>query len=160
MVRRVVVDGVPMEVETLSDDLIRVGDRIHSVSAVPAGPGRLSLLCGHASYIVRAGGGFVYVGSERVQVRLEDPRAFQRGGRQALTEGKQALSAPMPGRVVRLLKTVGARVSPGDGIVVVEAMKMQNELKAAQAGTVRSIAVAEGDAVTAGQVLATIEQDG
>jgi biotin carboxyl carrier protein len=102
--------------------------------------------------------GDLFVDSQRLRVAVIDPRAFKRGSRQSLSEGKQALTAPMPGRVVRVLKSAGAVVEPGEGIVVVEAMKMQNELKAARSGTVSSIAVAEGDAVVAGQVLATIEQ--
>jgi biotin carboxyl carrier protein len=63
----------------------------------------------------------------------------------------------MPGKVVRVLVTVGDAVEPGQGIVVVEAMKMQNELKAPRAGKVTGIAAKVGATVTAGEVLATIE---
>ena len=60
----------------------------------------------------------------------------------------------MPGKVVRLLVSQGDPVEAGQGIAVVEAMKMQNEMKSARAGTVISLSVKEGDTVSAGQVLA------
>jgi biotin carboxyl carrier protein len=65
--------------------------------------------------------------------------------------------ASMPGKVVRVLTEVGARVAAGDGIIVVEAMKMQNEMKAPKAGVVISINAEEGATVNAGDVLAVIE---
>ncbi len=64
---------------------------------------------------------------------------------------------PMPGKVVRVLVAVGSRVEMGAGIAVVEAMKMQNEMKAPKAGTVVSLSVAAGATVNAGDVLAVIE---
>jgi biotin carboxyl carrier protein len=63
----------------------------------------------------------------------------------------------MPGKVVRVLVAVGDAVEAGQGVVVVEAMKMQNELKAPRAGTVIAMAAGIGATVTAGEVLATIE---
>jgi biotin carboxyl carrier protein len=65
--------------------------------------------------------------------------------------------APMPGKVVRLLVEVGAHVEAGAGIVVVEAMKMQNEMKSPKAGVVISLSVIAGATVNAGDVLAEIE---
>jgi biotin carboxyl carrier protein len=63
----------------------------------------------------------------------------------------------MPGKVVRLLVKAGDSVKSGDGIIVVEAMKMENELKAPAPGTVKEIRVAEGKAVSAGEVLVVLE---
>ena len=63
----------------------------------------------------------------------------------------------MPGKIVRLLVKEGDAVEPGQGIVVMEAMKMQNELKAQRAGAVTSLPIAEGATVAAGEVLALIE---
>jgi biotin carboxyl carrier protein len=63
----------------------------------------------------------------------------------------------MPGRIVRVLAVQGDEVEAGQGIVVVEAMKMQNEMKAPRAGRVTSIAVKVGDSVNAGALLATVE---
>jgi biotin carboxyl carrier protein len=63
----------------------------------------------------------------------------------------------MPGKIVRVLVREGDAVEPGQGIVVMEAMKMQNELKALRAGAVTALPVTEGAAVAAGEVLAIIE---
>lgn len=71
--------------------------------------------------------------------------------------GTAEITAPMPGKVVRVLVEAGQAVEAGAGLVVVEAMKMQNELKAPRAGAVVSIDVAAGDTVEAGALLAVIE---
>jgi biotin carboxyl carrier protein len=68
-----------------------------------------------------------------------------------------AIKAPMPGRVVRVLVGVGDRVAARQGLVVVEAMKMENELRAPREGTVQDVLVAAGAAVDAGAVLVIIE---
>ncbi|HYL79431.1 MAG TPA: biotin/lipoyl-containing protein, partial [Candidatus Acidoferrum sp.] len=70
--------------------------------------------------------------------------------------GKKSVSAPMPGKVVKLLVKLGDVVREGDGIVVVEAMKMENELKAPAAGTIAEIRTQEGKAVNGGDVLVVI----
>jgi biotin carboxyl carrier protein len=71
--------------------------------------------------------------------------------------GVAEIVSPMPGKIVRVLVKVGASVEAGAGVVVVEAMKMQNELKAPKAGVVVSVKTEEGAAVSAGDVLAVIE---
>jgi biotin carboxyl carrier protein len=70
--------------------------------------------------------------------------------------GPASVESPMPGKVVKVLVAVGDEVKAGQGVVVVEAMKMENELKAAKDGKVSSITVQEGQAVEAGQTLATL----
>ena len=75
----------------------------------------------------------------------------------AHARGEQAVLAPMPGRVVRLLVSGGDEVVARQPIVVVEAMKMENELRSPKAGRVKEIAVAAGESVEAGRVLAVIE---
>lgn len=82
-------------------------------------------------------------------------RSIQNSDRQH--HGAAEILAPMPGKVVRVLVQAGAEVEKGVGIVVVEAMKMQNELKSPQAGVVVSVSVAAGDTVNAGDVLAVVE---
>ncbi len=67
------------------------------------------------------------------------------------------IKAPMPGKVVRVLAGVGTQVELGQSVIVIEAMKMQNELKAPKNGVVKKINVAEGAAVDAGQALAEVE---
>ena len=86
----------------------------------------------------------------------------RRGGRSssdggAHARGEQTVVAPMPGRVVRLLVAIGDEVAARQPIVVVEAMKMENELRSPKAGRVKEIAVAAGDSVEAGRILVLVE---
>jgi len=100
----------------------------------------------------------LWVGSRRYAVELRDPRSLQ--SRKAAIggfQGPQRLLAPMPGKVVRVLLTEDSAVEAGQGILVVEAMKMQNELKSPKKGTVKRIMAGEGSAVNAGDVLAIVE---
>jgi biotin carboxyl carrier protein len=71
--------------------------------------------------------------------------------------GPKKLTAPMPGKIVRVLVSQGAEVEAGAGVLVVEAMKMQNEIKSPKKGTIQKILVSEGAAVNAGDVLAIVE---
>jgi len=72
-------------------------------------------------------------------------------------EGPKRITAPMPGKVVRVVAPPGTRVEAGQGVIVIEAMKMQNELKSPKKGTVQRIVASEGAAVNAGDTLAIIE---
>lgn len=100
----------------------------------------------------------LWVKNSRFGVEVRDPRSLRsRKAGAAGGEGPQKVLAPMPGKVVRVLLTAGSAVEVGQGVVVVEAMKMQNELKSAKKGTVKQVLVAEGASVTAGEVLAIIE---
>ena len=104
-------------------------------------------------------------GSFEVQVRgrsfdvsISDPRRLRSGGGlNSVADGSAQIVAPMPGKVVRVLVEPGQEVEAGAGIVVVEAMKMQNELRSPKAGTVSSVSAAEGTTVNAGDILAVIE---
>ena len=71
--------------------------------------------------------------------------------------GRQNIAAPMPGKVVRVLVSVGDTVEPGQGLIVVEAMKMQNEMKSPKAGIVAEIKTKDGATVAAGEILIVIE---
>lgn len=92
------------------------------------------------------------------EVALLDPKrlrsATTAGGHHT---GAAEIVSPMPGKIVKILVKPGAEIEAGAGVIVVEAMKMQNEMKAPKAGTVVSIEVAEGATVNAGDVLAVIE---
>jgi biotin carboxyl carrier protein len=98
----------------------------------------------------------VQVGGDVTEVRVVNRRRRAHGA-DAGAEGLQTLVAPMPGKIVAILAGAGASVERGQGVVVVEAMKMQNEVKAPKEGTVAEVRVKVGDAVTAGQVLAVVE---
>jgi biotin carboxyl carrier protein len=92
------------------------------------------------------------------EFRLEifDPRSWRRGkGGGIELEGRQQLVAPMPGKIVRVLAAPGDHVAAGQGLLVIEAMKMQNELRSPKSGTVEKLAT-EGQTVNAGEVLAIV----
>jgi biotin carboxyl carrier protein len=100
----------------------------------------------------------IVVGHERFAAAVRDPRSFRARHRAGASEqGVKKITAPMPGKVVRILAAVGSQVEAGQSVIVIEAMKMQNELKAPKNGTVKKINVAEGAAVEAGQALAEVE---
>jgi biotin carboxyl carrier protein len=121
-------------------------------------PGVYSILADGASYELRLSADEVFVNGRRFA--LETNSGWKRRGSGGGGEGRANIVAPMPGKVVRVLAELNQEVQAGQGIVVVEAMKMQNEMKAPQAGRVASISVKTGDSVNAGAVLATIEQPG
>ena len=109
----------------------------------------------------RAGakGGFdVTIGGRSHAVTIVDPKRLRSGQNSDRHQhGVAEILAPMPGKVVRIHTEAGASVEKGAGLVVVEAMKMQNEMKSPRDGVVVSINVKPGDTVNAGDVLAVVE---
>lgn len=89
-------------------------------------------------------------------VKIKDRKRMHAASDHAM-EGRQQITAPMPGKVVRVLLKVGDEVKAGQGVVVVEAMKMQNEIKSSKDGHVAEVRVSEGATVNANQVLAIVE---
>ncbi len=120
-------------------------------------PGVYSVFLDGRSYEVRVNGSEIALAGRQFHIEIADPRRWNPASASLRAEGRESVKAPMPGKIVRLLVAVGDRVAIGQGIVVIEAMKMQNELKAPRAGRVASLSVNENDAVTAGTVLAVIE---
>jgi len=100
----------------------------------------------------------VHLRQQSYPIKIIDPKRLRsaQSGR-GHDHGSAEIIAPMPGKVVRLLVTEGAEVAAGAGILVVEAMKMQNELKTPKAGIVVSIQAEAGTTVNAGDVLAVID---
>jgi biotin carboxyl carrier protein len=107
-----------------------------------------------------AGGATVYVNGQPVPVSVAgrgQRRARQgSGGEAAAAGGPQQVVAPMPGRIVKVLVRPGDTVAPRQGLVVVEAMKMENELRSPKAGTVADVRVTEGMSVEAHAVLVVV----
>lgn len=99
----------------------------------------------------------VSVSGHRLDVEIVDARTALRHAAQHGQAGVVQMRAPMPGRVVKLLVAEGVEVQANQGVLVLEAMKMQNEIKSPKKGVVRKLEVAEGAAVTAGDLLATVE---
>ena len=142
------VDGRPYELEARETEpgvtLLALGGRVYECRAERAGG--------------RGEEWRVDVGGRRFDVVLVDPRRLRgvgAGGAQAA--GRATVSSSMPGKVVRVLVEAGAQVEAGDPLVVVEAMKMQNELKSPKAGAVVELHAREGATVNAGEVLAVVE---
>ena len=130
------------------------------VDAQPVGGGRWSLLVGDRSYDVRVQKDrstfTVEMAGRTWTFHLSDPvRALVRS-RSRAGRGAGLVKAPMPGRVVRVLVEAGQEVKSGEGIVVVEAMKMENELSAPRDGVVAQIHVTEGQTVESGAALIEI----
>jgi biotin carboxyl carrier protein len=131
------------------------------IDAVEVAPNTYSILVNGRAFeaivIPAAEGVLVRCAGREVHAIVSDPRAW-RGGRGTLfgAEGKQKVTAPMPGKVVRVLVSAGDTVEANQGLVVVEAMKMQNEIRAPKAGTIERIFISEGQAVAAGEALVTI----
>lgn len=122
----------------------------------------LSLLLGTTSYEVRrdasAAQPRIVIGEESFAYEIRDPRSLgARRANAASTDGPKKIKAPMPGKVVRIIAGEGAKVKEGQGVIVIEAMKMQNELKSPKTGVVKKIMTAEGATVNAGDALAEIE---
>ncbi len=95
---------------------------------------------------------------KELDIDIIDPKRLRGAGKaDEDAAGKAEIKTAMPGKVVRILVELGAEVAKGDGIVVVEAMKMQNELKAPKDGVVAEIRAAEGQTVNAGDILVVVE---
>jgi biotin carboxyl carrier protein len=165
MIYDVIVEGKPhrLELEKVGSGWkCRLNGKEVQVDAVLPRRDVLSLLVDdHAFEIKReqtATDLHLWVGSTRFAVELRDPRSLRsRKGSGADETGPRKVIAPMPGRVVRILLAEGAAVEAGQGIIVVEAMKMQNEIKSPKKGTVQKILVIEGAATNAGDILAIID---
>jgi biotin carboxyl carrier protein len=120
---------------------VLLSGRSHEVYVTPSSGGQLQLQTGGLEFLAE----------------VIDPRSWRgrrHGGAEA--EGRQQIVAPMPGKVVRLLVKAGDTVEAGRGLLVVEAMKMQNEIRSPKSGTVERVVVAEGQVVNAGEVLCVV----
>jgi biotin carboxyl carrier protein len=156
-------ETIPIEV-TGKDGRYRVGigDTVSEVDARQPADGIWSLLIEGVSHVVdvseRDGVFLVEVDGESYHLRVEEETRYiirTRGGKGGA--GGQVLKAPMPGKVVHIEVEVGQGVEPGQGLIVLEAMKMENEFRATAAGTVREIRVQVGQAVNPGDTLVVIE---
>ncbi len=142
---------------------VRLGGKVHEIDALRLGDGGIGLIVDGRSFaaefeekgdqvavLLRDSVFLVDIADER---RLRMRAASGRLG----AEGPQILVAPMPGKVVRVLVKAGDEVREGQGLLVVEAMKMENELRAVKAGRVKEVVVAEGVAVDGGAKLCVVE---
>ena len=142
---------------------VALGDEVVDVDARLTAQGIYSLLIGGVSHVVdvvdREGTCVVHVGGERYEILVEEQTRWiirTRGGAAVGAHG-QTLTAPLPGKIAHVAVRPGDRIQAGDTLVVIEAMKMENEFKALAPGTVAEVRVQPGQAVNPGDVLLVIE---
>lgn len=165
MVYEVIVGGKPHRLElekAAAGWACRLDGKPVRVDAVIPRRDVLSLLVDGRAYEIKreqtATDLHMWVGSARFAVELHDPRSLRSRKHAAGDEkGPRKILAPMPGRIVRLLVAENSEVEAGQGVVVVEAMKMQNEIKSPKKGVVKRILATPGAAVNPGDVLAIVE---
>ncbi|MFN7622956.1 MAG: acetyl-CoA carboxylase biotin carboxyl carrier protein subunit [Acidobacteriota bacterium] len=153
-------DSAEMAPASFKSVSLRIGQRSVAALVSEPEPGRFVVRLGQT--ILRAdrdrqadGTEAVIVNGRRIGVAIRDRR--RRRGPDAQASGTIQLITPMPGKVVAILVEEGATVERGAGIIVVEAMKMQNEIQAPRAGRLTSLRATPGQTVNAGEILATIE---
>ncbi|MCC7123794.1 MAG: acetyl-CoA carboxylase biotin carboxyl carrier protein subunit [Acidobacteria bacterium] len=147
---------------------VRVDDRTFAVDARRVGRDTLSLLVREGDGAIRGvdvtvaprggnGGLDIALDGRTLTATLVSRFGRRAGEGGAAGSGPQQLTAPMPGKVVRVLVAPGDDVQPRQGLIVIEAMKMENELRATRPGRVKAVRVAEGQSVEAGALLVTVE---
>lgn len=152
----------PNQFTASGEDPTNIGSqRDGTIDAIKVAPSTYSILVNGRAFeaIVTptAEGVQVRCGGQEFHAIVSDPRTWRRGrGTLFGSEGEQQITAPMPGKVIRILVSAGEAVEADQGLVVVEAMKMQNEIRAPKAGKIERISVHEGDTVAAGEPLVTI----
>ncbi len=161
------VNGVEHQLEiaspaTAGPSFVFSVDAVESVADVEeVQPGVYSILLGNRSFEVKIEEGQQYyhvaVNGHRYEILVRDPRRLLAQGSGLEQAGSRTLIAPMPGKVVRLMVEVGCQVTAGQSLLVIEAMKMQNEVKSPKTGALLALHVAEGSSVSAGQALAVVE---
>ena len=161
VVRKGGVLHVDLDGRTHIVDARRINDAIVSllVQREGADPPSRSIDAAFASQ--PAAGDFdVHLEGRTIAVQIRPAGSFGRQKKQGAAStatGPQRVTSPMPGKVVRVLVKPGDAVTARQGLVVVEAMKMENELRAARDGRVRDVAVAEGQSVDAGAILLIVD---
>ncbi|GBE15969.1 MAG TPA: biotin/lipoyl-binding protein [Proteobacteria bacterium] len=161
-----IIDGEEVPVKVDNDEggntVVTVGDREVTADVFWARSDLVSLIIDGRSYQVdihsEKDSHNVLIEGERFEFDLFDERqALLRSSASLGTEGIQEIRASMPGRIVKILVAEGDEVQDGDGLLVVEAMKMENEIKSPKTGVVKKIGVKEGATVEAGELLAVVE---
>lgn len=159
----VIVNGEERHVEIGGGGQFQIDGLSGGAEIIAVGDGKYSVVIDGAQYAAHLeqdenGSYQVDIRGHSFQIEIVDPRRLVRGEEGFSSAGSQTITAPMPGKVVEIKVAPGDSVRTGDGVIVVEAMKMQNELKAARDGTVAAVNVSIGDSVAPGNALAVIEE--
>ena len=156
------MNGEKHEIEIKRDGekvLARVDDREYELEASEVEPNVYLFKYENRIFqIYVAPNGIVDTGRRQLEIAVTDPKRLRGSGASAASaEGSAEIKTAMPGKLVRVLIEQGAEVKQGESVLVVEAMKMQNEMKSPKDGIVKEIRFPEGATVNAGDVLAIIE---
>lgn len=160
------LDGEQIEAEFHSTDgaaRLTMNGSSHEAEVREPEPGWFTILLHNRVYrctVERSPSGSreVLINGRRIPVTIYDPKRVRAGaGSAAGAGGRATLIAPMPGKIVRILLQPGDEVAAHQGVLIVEAMKMQNEVQSPKDGKVAEIKVTEGQTVNAGETLAIIE---
>jgi biotin carboxyl carrier protein len=155
------INGVKRDVEfDLSRREAAIDGRKIGADAAQISSGVYSILLGGQSFEViveKSGEGLLLrTAGREFHLEIVDPRAWRRGRAGSIElEGRQEVRAPMPGKIVRVLSAPGEKVEAGQGLLVIEAMKMQNEIRSPKSGTIDRLAL-EGQTVKAGEIVAIV----
>jgi biotin carboxyl carrier protein len=158
------INGQTLHLELEEQDgriSVVLDERRYDLEVLRPEEGVYQFFLGHQVYEARVSNGEksslkINLRGELFNVNLID-RKHRRIGAEHADDSQKQLLAPMPGKVVRVLCEVGEAVKIGQGVLVVEAMKMQNEIKSPKDGRILEIRVTEGDTVSGNQVLAVVE---
>ncbi|TNF50721.1 biotin/lipoyl-binding protein [bacterium] len=157
-------EQIPVDVFRSQDGelVVKVEDREYTVDSRWTQLDLLSLIIDGRSYQVDIHSEKdchrVLVEGEHFDFELFDERkALLKSAAGLGAEGVQEIRTSMPGKIVKILVAEGDEVQEGDGLVIVEAMKMENEMKSPKAGTITKVGVEEGEAVEAGALLVVVE---
>ncbi|QQR79862.1 MAG: acetyl-CoA carboxylase biotin carboxyl carrier protein subunit [Deltaproteobacteria bacterium] len=155
------IEGRSVMIEEVSPTVYKINGVEKAVDVLVLGPGLYSLLVDGQSHEVAVRedkkGKIVEVDAHLIPVKLLDPWAPKAAAGKDGIEGEVTLTSPMPGRVVSIKAEAGAAVEEGAGVIVVEAMKMENELQSPKTGKIKAVLVKVGDTVESGQDLVVIE---
>jgi biotin carboxyl carrier protein len=153
----VAINGIEKKI-TVEKNRFTFGGVEREFSMETSGPGIVSVLIEGRSYQATVlGPGEIQVNGRIFHVEVFDPRELRTRSGGSASEGRQSIVSPMPGKIVRILKSAGDTVEAGEGLIVVEAMKMQNEMKSPKSGRVSEIKAKDGATVGAGEVLMVVE---
>ena len=144
---------------------IKVDDRIYKVDLMHNDDGLFSILENNLSHNIslvpsakpKTYTAYTLYQSYDLEVIDAEARYIRNRGEGALSQSEKKITAPMPGKIVKVLVEEGQEVSKGDNAVIISAMKMESEYKAAADGTIKKVHVSDGDTVDANQVLIEIE---
>lgn len=160
------IDGQLVEAEFATKNggaELKLGEQTHAAEVSQPEPGFFVVQMNNRIYRcalenLPGGATEVIVNGHRVPVTVRDKKHLRGiAGGNANASGKVSLISPMPGKIVRVLLSAGDEVAANQGVLIVEAMKMQNEVQSPKAGKVSEIRVKEGQTVNSGETLAVIE---